>query len=107
MAYSHFDQIMALRNLRVSREGSELSRITVYTATIDPTEVAANSISAQTFAVTGLSTADTVIVNPGTNVIGIGAVRVTAANTLEVTFINPTATAIDPPSSTWKIIAIE
>lgn len=86
--------------------GTAITKIVVYSQAIDPASVAASSISAQTFTVTGLTTDDKVFVNPGINTIGIAGCYVSAANTLTVIFVNPTAAAIDPASSTWKIVAI-
>ena len=77
----------------------------LYRATINPASVAAATVSAQTFTIKGLDTSDSVEVNPGVNTIGIAGAYVSAKNTLTVVFINPTAGAIDPASSTWKIKA--
>jgi len=81
-------------------------QVFIYSVTIDPASVAANSISAQTFTVTGLKTTDDVYVVPGVATIGVAGARVSAANTLQVIFINPTASPIDPAASTWKVVAI-
>ena len=88
-------------------DGTELTQARVYSSTINPASVAANTVAAQTFTVTGLTTSDKVLVNPGVDLgVGIGAVRVSAANTLSVEFVNPTAGAVDPASSTWLILAV-
>ncbi len=80
-----------------------------YSATIDPASVNANTIAEQTFTVTGLTTSDVVAVNKPTLTAGIGIVgaRVSAANTIAISFINNTGGAIDPPSETYLIIAVE
>jgi len=83
----------------------KITQIRVYSQAIDPASVAASSVSAQTFTVTGLTTADKVLVNPGVSTIGVAGAYVSAANTLTVIFVNPTAAAIDAASSTWQIIA--
>jgi len=87
-------------------EGSEINKIVVYSATIDPSPVSPNSISAQNFSVSGLKTTDKVFVNPGINTIGIAGCRVSADGSLQVIFVNPTGGTIDPASSTWRIVAI-
>lgn len=75
---------------------------------LTPASVAANTTAEQTFTVTGLSTDDVVIVNkPSLDAgIGIGGVRVTAADTLGITYINATAGAIVPATEDYKIVAI-
>lgn len=70
----------------------------VYTPTLSPASVAANTTAEQTFTVTGLVAASGVIVNKPTwqQGLGIMGVRVSALNTLAVTFINATGTTITP-----------
>lgn len=97
---------LELRKLKLGKVGATaLSGIQVYRPTINPASVAANTVAAESFTVTGLETSDTVEVNAGIDTIGIGNVRVSAKDTLRVTFINPTGGAIDPASSTWLVKA--
>lgn len=102
MAGSHFSGVA------VGASGTELSQIKVYSQTITPASVAAATVAEQTFTVTGLTTADKVIVNPAAiaNSTGIAGVRVSAADTLAVRFSNPTAGALTPTAGTWAIVAI-
>ena len=103
-----FQQVKAMRSLQVgltSDVATKITQIRVYSQAIDPASVAANTVAAQTFTVTGLATTDKVLVNPGVATIGVAGAYVSAANTLSVIFVNPTAAAIDPASSTWTIIA--
>lgn len=102
MAGTHFSGVA------VGASGTELSQIKVYSQTITPASVAAATVAEQTFTVTGLTTADKVIVNPAAiaNSTGIAGVRVSAADTLAVRFSNPTAGALTPTAGTWNIIAI-
>ena len=88
--------------------GTPVTKIAVYSQTITPASVAAATSAEQTFTVTGLTTADKVIVNPGAiaNSVSVCAARVSAANTLAVQFNNPTAGALTPTATTWSIIAI-
>ena len=97
---------IVLEGPRVGGEGTQLTEITVYTPTIDPASVAANTVVEETFTVTGLATTDTVFVNPGVATIGVAGARVTAADTLGLTFVNPTASAINAASSTYRVVAI-
>lgn len=79
-----------------------------YDVTISPVSVAANTTAEQTFTVAGLTTSDHVTVNKPTSQAGLGiaGVRVTAANTLGITFINATAAPIVPTASeVYKILA--
>lgn len=82
--------------------------VEVFEATINPTAVAANTTAEQTFTVTGLETDAAVIVSKPAHTTGlsVGNARVSAQNTLALTFANVTAGAIDPPEETYKVLAI-
>jgi hypothetical protein len=77
----------------------------LYSVTLTPTSVAANTTAEQTFTVTGLLASTLVYVSKPsfTNGIGIVGYRVSAANTLAITFANPTAAAITPPSEVYLV----
>lgn len=71
-------------------------------ATLSPAAVAANTTAEQTFKVTGLLVGDVVgQINKPTAQAGLGIVgqRVSAANTLAITFCNNTAGSITPTAS--------
>lgn len=88
-------------------EGTPITQISVYTPSLTPTSVAAATTAEQTFTVPGLTTADKIIVNGPAPVAGTGIVnaRVSAENTLAITFINTTAAAVTPAAGTYTIIA--
>lgn len=88
--------------------GTAITGIVVYSQTITPASVAAATVAEQTFTVTGLTTADKVFVNHAAtgNATGLAGVRVSAANTLAVSFVNPTAGALTPAAGTWTIVAM-
>ena len=75
----------------------------MYTPTLTPVSVAANTTAEQTFTVTGLVAGSVVWLNKPSYTAGIGiaGVRVSAANTLAVTYSNSTSAAIVPPSETY------
>lgn len=80
-----------------------------YDVTISPALVAANTSAEQTFTVSGLTTSDVVTVNKPTAQAGLGIVgaRVSAANTLAITFGNFTAAGITPTASeVYKVVAV-
>lgn len=85
-----------------------LPRIETYTATITAAEVSANTTEEQTFTVTGLVTTDIVYVNKPTHQAGlvIGGCRVSAADTLAITYGNLTGSGITPTSESYYIVAI-
>lgn len=87
--------------------GTAITKVVVYSQTITPASVATVTVAEQTFTVTGLTTADTVVVNPAaiSNAVGIVGARVSAADTLAVRFVNPTAGALTPTAGTWTILA--
>lgn len=80
-------------------------RFGVVSIALDVASVAANTTAEQTFTVAGLKTPDFVAVcKPALNA-GLGVVnaRVSAANTLAISFVNATAAAIDPASETYLV----
>lgn len=93
--------------LRIGEDnGIYLSEIRRYQPTIDVASVAANTVAAQTFTVTGLVADDIVLsVVPDIDIgLGMGTIRVSTANTLSIEFINPTGSAINPASGTWSVL---
>lgn len=82
---------------------STLHAASVFKVAVTPASVNANSTSEQTFTVAGLQVGDFVEVNKPSNQAGlsIGNVRVSAANTLAVQFVNTTAGAIVPAAETY------
>lgn len=94
--------------LTVGTSGTAITQVRVYAQAIDPASVAALTTAEQTFTVTGLTTGDKVFVNKPTNTAGLGIVnvRVSAADTLAITFMNCTAAPIDAASETYTITAI-
>lgn len=84
-------------------------RAQIITQSLDVASVAANTTAEQTFTVTGLAVGDAVIVNkPALNAgLGVCNARVSAANTLALTFNNNTAGAIDPAAETYTIIVFK
>lgn len=80
-----------------------------FSQALSPAQVAINTTAEQTFTVTGLEVGDTIIsVNKPTAQAGLGIVgfRVSAANTLAITFANVTGGAITPTASeVYKIVA--
>lgn len=76
------------------------------TITISPALVAANTSAEQTFTVNGLQVGDFVEINkPSAQAgLGIGNTRVSAANTLAITFINSSAVGVTPtPNEVYQL----
>ena len=99
----------AFDTITVGSGGTALTKIKIYSATIDPSLIAAATLAEQTYTVTGLATTDVVFVNKPTATAncGIGNARVSAANTLAIQWINPLAAlTCDPGSETYTILAI-
>lgn len=79
--------------------------MTEISAALTPSSVAANTSAEQTFTVAGLVAGTEVAVTKPTvttNLVLAGA-RVSAANTLAITFANNTASAIVPPAETYLV----
>lgn len=86
-----------------------ITNIRVYSSSITPVATAAAiGTTAQTFTVTGLTTADKVVVNvPGiTALCPVVAARVSAADTLQLWFATMTAAACTPAAGAHIIVAI-
>lgn len=87
--------------------GTAITQVVVYSQTITPASVSAASVAEQTFGVTGLTTADKVVVNHAAtgNATGIAGVRVVSANVLGISFVNPTVGGLTPAAGTYTILA--
>lgn len=76
---------------------------------LTPAQVAANTTAEQTFTVNGLIIGDFVEVNKPTSQAGLGLAnfRVSAANTLAITFSNNTAAGITPTAGeSYQILVV-
>lgn len=82
--------------------------IVIYSQSLTPVAVATIVAAEQNFTVTGLTTADKVIVNPFPtgNATALCSARVSAANTLTLSYVNPTAGSLTPAAGAYTIIAI-
>ena len=81
----------------------------VLSVTLSPSSVAANTTAEETFAVLGLKMGDLVSVNKPTAQAGLGIVgtRVSAINTLAITFSNNTASPIVPTASEVYAVGVK
>lgn len=79
-----------------------------YRPSLTPSAVSANTSAEQTFSVPGLVVGDIVTVNPPSNVAGLALThaRVSAADTLAITWANVTAGSLTPPSGTYLVGAV-
>jgi hypothetical protein len=82
--------------------------IYVISASLTPSSVATITAAEQTFTVTGLLTGDIVHVSPPSITAGVtlATARVSAANTLALTFVNPTAGSLTPAAGTHVISVV-
>jgi len=79
------------------------------TASLTPSTVLSATSNEQTFTVNGLLTTDAVFVNGPAPVAGtgIGNARVSAANTLAITFVNcSTSAKLVPTAGTYHIVRV-
>lgn len=85
-----------------------LANILMLQATLTPGILGAATTGEQTFTVNGLLPTDVVIVQKPTAQAGIGiaGARVTAANTLGINFINPTAGTPTPTAGETYLILV-
>jgi hypothetical protein len=97
MADSNFSGVNASDNMTVGAAGTPITQMRVYSPSLTPASVATIVVAEQTFTVTGLTTADKVIVNAGA--------RVSAADTLAIRFVNPTAGSLTPTAGVYTVLA--
>lgn len=82
-------------------------RVRVFTPSLTPVSVAANTSAEQTFTVAGLRTGDVVTVNGPAPTAGCAPVhaRVSADDTLALAFMNTTAGGLTPAAGTYAVLA--
>ena len=80
-------------------------RYGVVTLTLDPASVNTITTAEQDFTCTGLKLGDFVAVSKGDHTTGlvIGSSRVSAADTLSIQFVNPTAGGVNAASATYLV----
>jgi hypothetical protein len=100
------DEKVSERNLAWLNDVLSLLQFRVYEETLTAAAVAGGANSRQTFAVSGLTTKDIVIVNPPEMTPGMQVTnaRVDSTNTLQLMFHNDTGGNIDP-SGAYLILA--
>lgn len=103
-----FTTVTASTSATVGSSGTPITQVVVYSQTLTPAAVAAATVAEQTFTVTGLATTDKVFINgpADAGAVGVAGVRVSAANTLAIRFVNPTAGALTPASGAYNIVAM-
>lgn len=82
-----------------------LTLVTRISQSLTPASVGAATCAEQNFTITGLVIGDSVDVSPPSITAGVAPVcsRVSAANTLTVTFCNPTAGPLVPAAGVYRI----
>ncbi|CAJ0899700.1 MULTISPECIES: hypothetical protein [Ralstonia] len=82
-----------------------VSTLFIIRQVLTPTAVGANTSVEQTFTVPGLQVGDSIDINKASHQAGlsIGNVRVSAANTLAIQYVNTTAGSITPTSEQYII----
>lgn len=96
---------MATGNILAEGNTDKLKLISV---SLSPALIVLNTTAEQTFTVPGLAVGDWVFVNKPTAQAGLGIVgcRVSAANTLAITFSNNTGASITPTASQTYLILV-
>lgn len=98
---------MQLTSLRVGTNGgsSVITTMGHISQSLTPVSVATITCAEQAFTVPGLAVGDVVTVSPPSITAGVAPVcaRVSAANTLQITFCNPTAGPLMPAAGVYQI----
>lgn len=93
-------------SLKLAGAGSStLSAVGRISQSLTPVSVATITCAEQAFTVPGLLVGDAVVVTPPSITAGVAPVcaRVSAANTLQITFCNPTAGSLTPAAGVYQI----
>lgn len=90
-------------SLAIGSGGTAITKRKVYTPSLVPALVSAGAPVEQTFYIIGLSTSDTVSVNAPA--MAVFSARVSAADTLAITFFPPAAGSYTPPSGVYRVLA--
>lgn len=97
-------------SLSVGSGATTLSRILRGTVAVNPSSVSAGAVSVQSFVLTGAAVGDSVVLNPPPAGLRTGLLvmqaQISAANTLSVTFFNPTGGAIDEAAGNWNYLIV-
>ena len=85
---------------------SNLQQMAVISLAVTPASVAAATVAEQSFALAGLAVSDVVYVSmPAVaSAVAIVNARVSAAGTLTVAYVNPTAGALVPAAGTYQVV---
>lgn len=88
--------------------GTAITKIVVTGITFSPTSVAAATCAERTATLTGVTSADRIVFNQPvlSGAVAAVAARASGADTVAVTFCNPTAGALIPASGTYTFTAI-
>ena len=85
--------------------GTALTKVLKGTVAIDPASINANTVSEQSFALTGAATGDSLTLNPPAAGLTAGLLvlqaYVSAADTIKITFQNTTGSPIDEAGANW------
>lgn len=86
--------------------GGNIRALGLVQVTFDPASIATVTTAEQTMTVPGVKLGDFVFVSKPTATAGFGVVnaRVSAADTIAITAVNPTAGAVNPGSETWTVM---
>ena len=78
----------------------------IVSITLDPAALGTATSAEETFTVNGVKVGDLVFINKPSATAGVGIVgaRVSAENTIGITFMNATAATVNPASETYSLI---
>lgn len=88
--------------------GGNVRFIGIVQVTFDPASIATVTTAEQNMTVPGVKLGDFVFVSKPTVTAGFGVVnaRVSAADTVTITAVNPTAGSVNPSSETWTVMVV-
>lgn len=99
--------VATINQIRVGGSGTLLTQITIYTQVFTPANVAASTVSEQSFTVNGVATSDVLQFNPPTNNTAATpvAIRPNGSDHVTVVYVNASGSIATPNSGTYTIMA--
>lgn len=100
---------LSLNIIRMPTATGSAKQSSIVSLSLTPAAVAAATVAGQTLTVPGIETTDLVklIDCPMTNAVSPTVVTASAANTVTVYYVNPTAGALTPGAGTYRFLVIK
>ena len=102
---------MSIGELTVGTDGDAVSLLASFTASVTPVAAATIKAEEQDLTIPGVKVGDIVVAFKAPTAfyalnVGVGGMRVSAADTVSVKFVNPTAGSVTPSAGDWTFTVL-